>query len=51
MHSSIGAAHGTPWAPRSAAPLLGEHTDEILAGLKRFGYGWLTEAARKPATP
>jgi len=27
------------------------HTDEILAGLKRFGYGWLTEAARKPATP
>jgi crotonobetainyl-CoA:carnitine CoA-transferase CaiB-like acyl-CoA transferase len=27
--------HGTPWAPRSAAPLLGEHTDEILAELKK----------------
>jgi crotonobetainyl-CoA:carnitine CoA-transferase CaiB-like acyl-CoA transferase len=26
--------HGTPWTPRSAAPLLGEHTDEILAELK-----------------
>src|SRR5258705_1796100 len=26
--------HGTPWAPRSAAPTLGEHTDEILAELK-----------------
>jgi crotonobetainyl-CoA:carnitine CoA-transferase CaiB-like acyl-CoA transferase len=26
---------GTPWAPRSAAPLLGEHTDEILAELKK----------------
>ena len=26
--------HGTPWAPRSSAPLLGEHTDEILAELK-----------------
>ena len=27
--------HGTPWAPRSAAPLLGEHTDDILAELKK----------------
>jgi crotonobetainyl-CoA:carnitine CoA-transferase CaiB-like acyl-CoA transferase len=27
--------HGTPWAPRGAAPLLGEHTDEILAELKK----------------
>jgi crotonobetainyl-CoA:carnitine CoA-transferase CaiB-like acyl-CoA transferase len=26
--------HGTPWAPRSAAPALGEHTDEILAELR-----------------
>lgn len=26
--------HGTPWAPRSAAPSLGEHTDEILAELQ-----------------
>jgi crotonobetainyl-CoA:carnitine CoA-transferase CaiB-like acyl-CoA transferase len=25
--------HGTPWQPRSAAPKLGEHTDEILAEL------------------
>jgi crotonobetainyl-CoA:carnitine CoA-transferase CaiB-like acyl-CoA transferase len=25
---------GTPWAPRSVAPGLGEHTDEILAELK-----------------
>jgi crotonobetainyl-CoA:carnitine CoA-transferase CaiB-like acyl-CoA transferase len=27
--------HGTPWAPRSVAPGVGEHTDEILAELKR----------------
>ena len=26
--------HGTPWAPRSTAPELGQHTDEVLAGLK-----------------
>jgi crotonobetainyl-CoA:carnitine CoA-transferase CaiB-like acyl-CoA transferase len=26
--------HGTPWAPRSIAPTLGQHTDEILAELK-----------------
>ena len=26
--------HGTPWAPRSAAPELGAHTDEVLADLK-----------------
>jgi crotonobetainyl-CoA:carnitine CoA-transferase CaiB-like acyl-CoA transferase len=26
--------HGTPWAPRSTAPELGEHTDEVLGELK-----------------
>ena len=26
--------HGTPWAPRSVAPELGQHTDEVLAELK-----------------
>ena len=26
--------HGTPWAPRSAAPKLGEHTQEILGELQ-----------------
>ena len=25
--------HGTPWAPRSPAPSLGQHTDEVLAEL------------------
>jgi crotonobetainyl-CoA:carnitine CoA-transferase CaiB-like acyl-CoA transferase len=25
--------HGTPWAPRSAAPRLGQHTEEVLAEL------------------
>jgi crotonobetainyl-CoA:carnitine CoA-transferase CaiB-like acyl-CoA transferase len=25
--------HGTPWAPRSVAPELGQHTDEVLAEL------------------
>jgi crotonobetainyl-CoA:carnitine CoA-transferase CaiB-like acyl-CoA transferase len=29
--------HGTPWEPRSAAPRLGEHTEEILAELKARG--------------
>ncbi|MCX2932009.1 CoA transferase [Mycobacterium sp. CVI_P3] len=27
--------HGTPWAPRWAAPKLGEHTEEILAELQQ----------------
>jgi crotonobetainyl-CoA:carnitine CoA-transferase CaiB-like acyl-CoA transferase len=26
--------HGTPWAPRSTAPRLGQHTDEVLAELQ-----------------
>jgi crotonobetainyl-CoA:carnitine CoA-transferase CaiB-like acyl-CoA transferase len=26
--------HGTPWAPRSCAPNLGEHTEQVLAELK-----------------
>ncbi|HEX5252440.1 MAG TPA: CoA transferase [Mycobacterium sp.] len=26
--------HGTPWAPRSAAPELGQHTEEVLTDLK-----------------
>jgi crotonobetainyl-CoA:carnitine CoA-transferase CaiB-like acyl-CoA transferase len=26
--------HGTPWAPRSTAPELGEHTDEVLGELR-----------------
>jgi crotonobetainyl-CoA:carnitine CoA-transferase CaiB-like acyl-CoA transferase len=26
--------HGTPWAPRSVAPDLGEHTEEVLAELR-----------------
>ena len=35
--------HGTPWAPRSAAPSVGEHTAEILAELRS------AEIATKPA--
>jgi crotonobetainyl-CoA:carnitine CoA-transferase CaiB-like acyl-CoA transferase len=31
--------HGTPWEPRSSAPALGEHTEEILAELKARGHG------------
>ena len=27
--------HGTPWSPRSVAPEIGEHTDEVLAELRR----------------
>lgn len=27
--------HGTPWEPRSGAPTLGQHTDEIRAELAR----------------
>ena len=30
--------HGTPWEPRSAAPELGEHTDEILAELAKTAF-------------
>jgi crotonobetainyl-CoA:carnitine CoA-transferase CaiB-like acyl-CoA transferase len=29
--------HGTPWAPTSMAPSLGQHTDEILEELGRGG--------------
>ena len=28
--------HGTPWEPRSAAPRLGEHTDDVLAELRAY---------------
>jgi crotonobetainyl-CoA:carnitine CoA-transferase CaiB-like acyl-CoA transferase len=32
--------HGTPWAPRSIAPALGQHTEEVLAELAaRRGHG------------
>ena len=34
MVASPADFHGTPWAPRSAAPGLGEHTVDILAELK-----------------
>jgi crotonobetainyl-CoA:carnitine CoA-transferase CaiB-like acyl-CoA transferase len=34
MVASPADFHGTPWEPRSPAPQLGEHTDEVLAELK-----------------
>jgi crotonobetainyl-CoA:carnitine CoA-transferase CaiB-like acyl-CoA transferase len=34
MVASPADFHGTPWEPRSPAPQLGQHTDEILAELK-----------------
>ena len=34
MISTPADFHGTPWAPRSTAPELGEHTDEVLAELR-----------------
>lgn len=34
MVASPADFHGTPWEPRSSAPQLGQHTDEILAELK-----------------
>ncbi len=37
MVASPADFHGTPWEPRSAAPQLGQHTDEILAELKERG--------------
>jgi crotonobetainyl-CoA:carnitine CoA-transferase CaiB-like acyl-CoA transferase len=37
MVSTPADFHGTPWEPRSAAPRLGEHTDEILAELRVRG--------------
>jgi crotonobetainyl-CoA:carnitine CoA-transferase CaiB-like acyl-CoA transferase len=37
MVASPADFHGTPWEPRSAAPQLGQHTDEILAELKGRG--------------
>jgi crotonobetainyl-CoA:carnitine CoA-transferase CaiB-like acyl-CoA transferase len=33
MIASPADFHGTPWAPRSLAPKLGEHTREVLAQL------------------
>ncbi len=35
MIASPADFHGTPWAPRSLAPELGQHTDEILAELDK----------------
>ncbi|MGZ8747371.1 MAG: CaiB/BaiF CoA transferase family protein [Mycobacterium sp.] len=37
MVASPADFRGTPWEPRSAAPQLGQHTDEILAELKERG--------------
>ena len=28
--------HGTPWEPRSTAPEIGEHTEEVLGELYRL---------------
>jgi crotonobetainyl-CoA:carnitine CoA-transferase CaiB-like acyl-CoA transferase len=33
MIASPADFHGTPWAPRSLAPKLGEHTRQVLAQL------------------
>jgi crotonobetainyl-CoA:carnitine CoA-transferase CaiB-like acyl-CoA transferase len=35
MIASPADFHGTPWAPRSLAPTLGQHTAEVLRGLGR----------------
>ncbi|OBI78223.1 CaiB/BaiF CoA-transferase family protein [Mycobacterium sp. E740] len=37
MVASPADFHGTPWAPRSVAPKLGEHTEEVLAELRARG--------------
>jgi crotonobetainyl-CoA:carnitine CoA-transferase CaiB-like acyl-CoA transferase len=31
--------HGTPWAPRSMAPSLGQHTDEVVAEVRSRRHG------------
>jgi crotonobetainyl-CoA:carnitine CoA-transferase CaiB-like acyl-CoA transferase len=37
MVATLADFHGTPWVPRSVAPGIGEHTDEILAELTGRG--------------
>ncbi|SEH85604.1 Crotonobetainyl-CoA:carnitine CoA-transferase CaiB [Mycolicibacterium rutilum] len=37
MAASPADFHGTPWAPRSVAPKLGQHTEEVLAELREPG--------------